>query len=613
MRRGEGIDAVLHRHDSTDMLPRPLEPDANLVDLRILATSDVHGWLADWDYHAAQPSSACLARAADLVDLARVGSPNTMLFDNGDFLQGSPLADQHAAMTTANPVIAAMNHMRYDAATLGNHEFNFGLGVLEAVLAEAEFPVVSANVSHVDGRPLVARSVVLDRRVVDGHGGLHDLRVGVIGFLPVQIMTWDAAHLTGRLRVEAMTAAARNQLPDLRAHCDVVVALCHAGIGSASAPDTSEDAATALAGIDGIDVVIAGHSHLVFPSPQFRGVDGVDADAGTLQGKPAVMPGARGSHLGVVDLRLRIRDWGIVSARSAAVPVGSCHVHQGLLEVIRAPHDAVRARMEQAIGHNPDPINSFFAMVAPSRATALIADASARHLRGKMKGTILGTGQPFKCGGRGGPSHYTDIPAGKLALRHAGDLYGYPNTIAALHLTGEEIRLWLERAAGAFRQIRAGGTDQMLLDPHFPSYNFDLVHGVDFTIDLSSPAMFDGAGLRVSDGRIRNLTLGGAPLDPAAAFVVATSSYRAGGSGGFAPRPPSLSDPTRLTDVLADYMADPAPPPETPFWRFGAMPGTSVTFATSPRAVDHMDEVSHLALTPLGLDAAGFMTMRLAL
>lgn len=607
------MEVVLNRLGSTDTLPLVSDPDGTHVDLRILATSDVHGWLADWDYHAARPSGACLARAADLVGRARAGSVNTLLFDNGDFLQGSALADQYAATTDANPVIAAMNHLRYDAATLGNHEFNFGLEVLDAVLDGVGFPVVSANVSHVDGRPLVARSVVLDRRVLDGTGVPHDLRVGVIGFLPVQIMTWDAAHLTGRLQVEAMTAAARDQIPALQARCDLVVALCHAGIGPASAPEGSEDAATALAGIDGIDVVIAGHSHLVFPSPQFRGMEGVDAEAGTLQGKPAVMPGARASHLGVVDLRLRTTDWGIVSASSAAVPVGTCAVQPDLLDVIRAPHHAVRTRMERAIGQTSDPINSFFAMVAPSRATALIADASARHMGGKIGGAVLGTGQPFKCGGRGGPSHYTDIPAGALALRHAGDLYSYPNTIAALHMTGEEIALWLERAAGVFRQIRPGEADQPLLDPFFPSYNFDLVHGVEFTINLSRPAMFDGAGVRVSDGRIGNLTLGGDPLDRAADFVVATSSYRAGGSGGFAPRAPSLIDPARLTDVLADYMADPAPPPQTPFWRFAAMPGTSVIFPTSPRAVDHMDEVPHLALTPLGLDSAGFMTMRLAL
>lgn len=613
MQTAAGIMAELARDEAPAVLPECPEPDQAFVDLRILATSDVHGWLADWNYHSARPLGAGLARAAGLIDLARSGSTNTLLFDNGDFLQGSPLSDRFATEAARNPVIAAMNHLRYDAAALGNHEFNFGLEALAAVLDRAAFPVVSANVSDIDGHPLVPRSAVLTRRVADGGGRLHDLRVGVIGFLPVQIMVWDSAHLTGRVKVETMIAAAHAQIPDLRSRCDIVVALCHAGIGPAIVPDDSEDAATALAGVIGIDVVIAGHSHQVFPSAQFAGVTGVDPVAGTLQGKPAVMPGSRASHLGVVDLRLRVGDWTIAACASTAVPVGSTAPQQGLLDVIRAEHDIIQKGMERPIGHTDRPINSFFAMVAPCRATTLIAEASARHLDGRIAGTILGTGQPFKCGGRGGPSHYTDIPAGPLTQRHAGDLYGYPNTIAALRLTGEEIRLWLERAAGVFYQITTGASDQPLINPAFPSYNFDLVHGVRFEIDLSQPAMFDPAGACVSNGRIRNLTLDGAPIDPLGEFVVATSSYRAGGSGGFAPRPPVLTDNVRLTDVVADYLGNPAPVSEHPFWRFAPMPDTSVVFATSPRAVHYLDEVPHLALTPLDCDATGFLMMRLDL
>ena len=594
--------------------PLPV-PRPDRVHLRLLATSDVHGWLEPWDYHAARPvPQAGLARIARLIEEARTAS-NTLLFDNGDFLQGSPLSDRRVAEGEGHPVIAAMNHLHYDAVTLGNHEFNFGLPALLEALGQARFPVVSANISDPEGQEIVPRSVVLARQVADGAGGLHDLRVGVIGFLPVQVLVWDKAHLEGRVKVEPILTAARAQVGALRARCDLVVALCHAGIGLPTVPEDSEDASTALAGLEGIDVVVAGHSHLVFPSARFDGMPAVDAVRGTLQGKPAVMPGSRGSHLGVIDLQMRVGDWKILEADSHAVPVTGVRASPALVDLIAPAHRATLAEMDRPLGHTDQPLNSFFAMVAPCRAASLIAEASAAYVREQLGGSlpVLGSGQPFKCGGRGGPSHYTDIPAGPLILRHASDIYSYPNTVAALRLTGRQVHLWLERAARVFRRIRPGLPDQPLLDPEVPSYNFDVIHGVTFVVDLERPAMFGADGQRMSDGRIRDLRWQGRPLDPEAEFIVATSSYRAGGAGGVASLPPIWSGARRMRDVLADHLALAPVPEAVPFWTFAPMADTSVTFPTSPHAAAHLDEVPHLALTPLAEDEAGFLNLRLSL
>ncbi|WP_128253334.1 bifunctional 2',3'-cyclic-nucleotide 2'-phosphodiesterase/3'-nucleotidase [Falsirhodobacter deserti] len=592
--------------------------DATLVDLRILATSDIHGWLEAWDYHSARPLPAAgLARTATLIEKAREGAENSLLFDNGDFLQGSPLAEWSAGNPEApHPIIAAMNHLHYDAATLGNHEFNFGLEMLEGAVAQAGFPIVSANISRLGGTPLVPRTTVLHRQVADRAGRVHPLRVGVIGFLPVQVMIWDHSLLTGRVEVETPLAAARRHVATLRQRCDLLVALCHGGIGCASAAEGSEDFATAIAGVAGVDVVIAGHSHLVFPDHRFRGLEGVDAEGGSLQGKPAVMPGSRGSHLGLVDLQLEVRDWSVASSSSRLVAAGPAPPAPSLRRVIGPAHDAVRREMDRPLGHSDVPLNSFFALVAPSRATALVAEASARHVRNLLGDDlpVLGTGQPFKVGGRGGAGYFTDVPAGPLSLRHANDLYVYPNTLAVLRLTGHEIRLWLERAAGAFRLIHPGKADQPLLDPDFPAYNFDVVHGVEFKIDLSRPPMFDNTSAQVSDGRITQILYNDAPLDPQAEFLVVTSDYRAGGVGGYAPRLPFMTSKTLLRDVVAQHLRDMPPTrAEKPFWRFMPMAGTSVTFPTSPRALSHLDEVPHLSLTPLAHDRDGFLTMRLDL
>lgn len=587
-------------------------PDG-LVHLRILATSDLHMHLHPWDYHSARPTADYgLARIATLIEQARAEVGACILLDNGDALQGGAMGDWVAQGRglggRIHPAAAAMNHLRYDAATLGNHEFNYGLDFLMKALEAAEFPVVAASISRSDGRPLVPRWTILRRRVTDAGGGVHDLRIGVIGFLPPQIMTWDRAALEGRVIAEDIVAAARRHVPALRAEgCDIVVALSHSGIGGTGDATGEENASTALAAVAGIDVVVAGHSHQLFPSQNFADDPAVDPVRGTLHGKPAVMPGFWGSHLGVIDLHLDPADWSVRHCHSALRDVRDVPPDPALVGVIAPDHLETLEFVKQPVGESRIALNTFFAMVSPAPALGLIADAGAAYA-GQLLGSglrTLGTGLPFKAGGRGGPDYFTDIPAGPIARRHVSDIYGYPNDFAALRLRGAELAAWLERAASVFNTIRPGQPDQPLLPPEVPSYNFDLIHGLTFRIDLAAPPC----------ARIRDLSLDGAPLDPDAEFHIATSSYRASGTGGFATRPPVAQGPAPMREVLMDHMRARSPigRPEAPFWSFVPMPGTTVTFDTSPKAVDHLHEVPHLSLTPLGLTGRGFLRLRLHL
>lgn len=598
------------------IFPQTDADHGKLVHLRILATSDIHVQLAAWDYHAATMSPFGLSRVAGLI--AEERSANTLLLDNGDFLQGSPMADWVAAEGdgTGHPVIAAMNRMGYDAAALGNHEFNYGLGFLNRALEGAAFPVVSANVHYAGGGLVVPPWIVLERRVVDDAGTSHDLRIGVIGFLPPQIISWDRSVLGDSLRTEDMVAAARRHLPDLRARCDLVAALAHSGIGSVDQPEGSENAATAIAALDGIDAVIAGHSHLLFPSDAFAGLDGVDP-SGALAGKPAVMPGFAGSHLGVIDLHLRPDDWRVMQATARLLPALG-HAPDPAVEAgVAAAHAATLAFVERPVGSVLHPLDSLFGMVAPSAAMRLAAEALAEHVADHAGSDlpVLGTGVPFKCGGRGGPDYYVDIPEGDLALRHISAIYPYPNKIAALELTGAELSDWLEKVARAFRTIRPGEADQPLLSPDFPSYNFEVIYGLEFRIDLSVPPRFDADGRQVSDSRrILDLRRNGQPLNSEARFLLATSSYRAGHGGGFVSSAPAWSGQDGMRDIVAAHVAARSPldlrrPPE---WRFAPMPGTSVTFDTAPDARPG-PETAHLELEPLGMTAEGFLRMRLSL
>ena len=293
---------------------------SNQAHLRIMETTDLHVHVYPYDYYSDKPvDTVGLARTAAHIDAIRAEATNTMLVDNGDFLQGNPMGDYIAyergmAEGDMHPVIKAMNTLGYDASTLGNHEFNYGLDFLQKSLAGADFPVVSANVATRTGasptqdQTLLKPFVILDRQVTDGDGTSHPIRVGIIGFVPPQIMNWDRKHLEGNVEARDIVTTARAYIPQMKEEgADIIIALSHSGIGSADWTEGMENASVPLAALDGIDAVMTGHSHLVFPSPTYAEFAGVDAEKGLIHGKPAVMGGFWGSHLGVIDLMLELR------------------------------------------------------------------------------------------------------------------------------------------------------------------------------------------------------------------------------------------------------------------------------------------------------------------
>ena len=601
--------------------------------------------LLPWDYFADLPRpDVGLARTADLITSARAGAPNTLLLDNGDILQGTPMGDLMAQngleQGDPHPMIQAMNSLGYDAATLGNHEFNYGLDFLMGVLKAAAFPLTSANVALREGamarddRTLLAPYLLLDREMADVSGATHRLRVGVIGMLPPQIMVWDRDHLEGRITTRDMVEATAAFLPEMReAGADIVIALCHSGIGAAGASAGMENAALALAALPGVDAVVAGHSHLVFPSTAFAGRTGVDVDQGTLAGKPATMPGAFGSHLGMIDLVLEpdARGWRVAEGSGRAVPVGKSGgspsaASRAVTQAARDAHAATLRQVRLPVGYSAMPLTTHFAMVAPVQAARVIAAAKRWHVAERLRDSplarlpILSTAAPFKAGGRGGPGHYTEVPEGPIAMRHVADLYPFPNTICALRVSGEDIAGWLERSAGAFLRITPGKTDQPLLDPEFPTSSFDTIFGLTYGIDLSQPARFDAHGTEVDPGarRIVDLRHDGRPVAPDDWFIVATNSYRAGGGSRFPGASPDRivwSDGRRNVDVLRDYITTRGGlrPDTTPVWRFHPLPGTSALFDTSPRARLASVDPSGLEIEPAGRGQDGFARFRIRL
>jgi 2',3'-cyclic-nucleotide 2'-phosphodiesterase/3'-nucleotidase len=638
------------------MHPFSARAQANQAHLRIMETTDLHVHVYPYDYYGDKPNDTMgLARTATIIDQIRAEATNSMLVDNGDFLQGNPMGDYIAYERgmkegDVHPIIKGMNLLGYEASTLGNHEFNYGLDFMFKVLAGANFPFVCANLTkgQLAADPtkddlFLKPYVILDKKIKDGAGAEHAIRIGLIGFVPPQIMTWDTRHLSGKAMTRDIVKTAEAWVPQMKAEgAQIIIALSHSGMGEPGYVEMAENASLALAAIDGIDAIVTGHSHLDFPGSKFQDKDGKDLPGfdgakGLVAGKPGVMGGFWGSHLGLIDLMLE-RDgnaWKIVGSTSEARPISkrvdgktqaTVESKAEVEAAVKEDHEATLAYVRAPVGKTSAPLHSYFALVADDPSVQIVSQAQTWYIKDMLKESehkdlpVLSAAAPFKAGGRGGPEYYTDVPAGVIAIKNVADLYLYPNTVQAVVITGAQVKEWLEMSAGIFNAIEAGKADQPLINAEFPSYNFDVIDGVTYKIDLSQPPKYDpkGAVLNASSNRIVDLMFDGKPIDPAAKFVVASNNYRAGGGGNF----PEINGskvvfqaPDTNRDVIVRYIIEQGTinPSADANWTFAPMAGTTVLFETGPKAKDFIADVKAVKIEPAGDGAEGFAKYRITL
>ncbi|MCZ8235794.1 MAG: bifunctional 2',3'-cyclic-nucleotide 2'-phosphodiesterase/3'-nucleotidase [Inhella sp.] len=575
------------------------------LPLRVMATSDVHMHLLAHDYYQDRPTERYgYALTLRLIEQARREQANHLLFDNGDLLQGSPLGDV-AARTASDdhPAYRLLRVARVDAATLGNHEFNYGLPFLQRAVRGAGFPVLSANVVRPGTkRPVFQPSTLLQRRWRDTAGRWHALRVGVIGLTPPQIMAWDRRHLAGRVEALDMVAVARDEVSRLRRRgADLVVIVAHTGLDT-SGRGSHEHAGQALAQIPGVDALILGHAHAEWPGPGYAHLAGLDAATGRVHGVPAVMPGRWGDHLGIIDLTLR-RDtqgrWRVREAQSTLRRVSAEGSPLPALLVSDA-HAATLARMREPLAQSTQSLHSDWALVADSLSVELAARAQAWRARQWLADTpwaglpLLSASAPFRAGGRPASDNVTRVPAGTLTQRHVNDLYVFPNSLKVVRVSGAELQDWLERSAGQFRTIDPlGEAVQDLIASHHPAYNFDVIEGVSYEIDPSQPPRFGPGGERLNPHaqRVLNLRHHGVAVLPEQVFLVATNSYRAGGGGqfpGLGPDRVVIDSEDDMRDVLSQYLQHRGTVTEgvDHNWRIRTVPGVRFRMRNAPVAAD---------------------------
>ncbi len=350
------------------------------AEINILETTDLHAHMADYDYYADKQSDTLgLARTATLIKEARDALPNTFLVDNGDLIQGSPLGDYMARVKgitdDTHPIYKAMNMLKYDVGNIGNHEYNFGLDFLEYAVSGSEFPYVSTNSMVVDGdddptndKTLFNEYVIVEREITADDGSKHMVKVGFMGFVPPQIMQWDADNLTGKIYPKDVIEAAEQTVVKLKAEgADVIVAIPHSGINAEPRKGMDEQTSYYLTEVEGVNAVMFGHSHGVFPSEDYADFKNADIEKGTLNGVPAVMPGFWGSHLGVVNLKLAKTDngWDVVDGTGSVKSIykkegrdtiALVEAHQDVLDAVETEHQATIDYMNTAVGETTGPL-----------------------------------------------------------------------------------------------------------------------------------------------------------------------------------------------------------------------------------------------------------------
>ncbi len=578
--------------------------DGTRVDVALLETTDLHTNVMSYDYfRLAEDKTIGFERVATLITDARKQFANTLLFDNGDTIQGTALSDYQAQVNplACDQVLAmykVMNELKYDAGGIGNHEFNYGLSFLSQVtgnrfnvnLAPAEkpipsagsapcagpnFPLVLANVLSVkDRQPIFKPYVILDRTIkavaADGKPVDAPLKVGVIAFTPPKILDWDKRWLNGVVYTDGIKELAEKYVPEMRAKgADLVIAISHGGLDAGPYRPSMENANWHLATVPGIDAMLIGHSHQLFPNaastmPQFN-LPGVDKVKGFVNGTPTVMANFWGKSLGVIQLNLvaTAGKWSVdktktvVEARSiqnadktfvAPLPAVAAS--------IKAEHEATIAYVKTPIGRSDFAMTSYFVDVGDTSAIQIVNEAQADYVARYVKANlpqyetlpVLSTASPFKTGFAGG-GDFTDIAAGDMAINNAADLYLFPNTLYAVKVTGAGLKDWLEAAARRFRQIDPAMTAEQSLTSTVPGYTFDMITSKDFSYEID---VTQGNG-----NRVKNLTYKGAPVSPTAEFIVATNNYRASGGGNF----PGLdgtktliASPDTNRDVLIEFI-----------------------------------------------------------
>ncbi|MGY1665495.1 bifunctional metallophosphatase/5'-nucleotidase [Geodermatophilus sp. SYSU D00696] len=528
------------------------------LDITLLATTDLHGRVQDWDYFK---NAAYTERSGDATGLARVGTvvdrvraeqgeESVLVVDNGDFLQGTPLSYYYARQEPVtetgaeHPMAAAYDAIGYDAQVVGNHEFNYGLDLLQAYAGDVDHPVLGANVvDAVTGEPYLP-PYTLQKMEVPGH---KPVTVGILGLTTPGSAIWDRGNVEGRVEFQDMVEAARRWVPIVDRQADVVVVLSHAGVGGTSSygPDAAptENPSDVIARtVPGIDAMVVGHSHRDVPSQVVE--NEVTGDDVVL-----TQPYRWGATVSRVDVSLaKTRgQWDVTGVTAAALRTKGVAEDPDVLAVTDEAHRTTVDYVNQVVARSTEELSAATSRYEDTAILDFIQQVQTETVDVALEGTpqadlpVLSIAAPF--------SRDAVFPQGDVTIRDIAGLYVYDNTLQAVELTGAEVRAYLEFSAKYFAQVPATGD----VDPETitgagstPDYNYDVLSGVDYDLDVSKPV----------GQRATRLEVDGVAVADGDRFVVAVNNYRRSGGGNFpgiAAAPLIYDEQQEIRQLLIDW------------------------------------------------------------
>jgi 2',3'-cyclic-nucleotide 2'-phosphodiesterase/3'-nucleotidase len=508
----------------------------------IAATTDLHGRIYPIDYSNDFPYEGGLAKISTEVAALRNVDPNLLLLDSGDTIEGNPLAYYHARRNNApiDPMMLVMNYLHYDAMTVGNHDFNYGLAVQDKAHSEAQFPWLSANIYNTQThKPAYVPYIV---KVVNG------IRVGILGLTTPAIPAWEQPVNYKDLEFHEPVAEARKWVSILRndEHADAVVVVMHMGLernlatgGIAVGAIPNENRAIAIAQeVPGIDLILMGHTHQDVPAVVINGV--LMAQAGRW-----------GDHVIKADLyfsRQGSGPWHVTATAAQSLRMQGVSPDPKVLEMAKSYNEETERWLASPIGTCDKDLD----------ARAIFTDSAMLDLVQRVQ---LEAGQA-DVSLAATFNDRAQIHAGPVTVREMAGLYVYPNTLVVIQATGRQLKAALEHSALFFLPYDPSKTLNQLVNPNFYLYNFDRAEGVSYDIDIRRP---------IGD-RIQNLTYKGQPLQPDQTFRLAMNNYRYSGGGAydmFKDSPVVFRSSIEIRDLLIDWVEKHHSIPSTPVdnWR----------------------------------------------
>ncbi|WP_186647308.1 bifunctional 2',3'-cyclic-nucleotide 2'-phosphodiesterase/3'-nucleotidase [Fluviispira vulneris] len=512
-------------------------------ELAILETSDLHCNVVPHDYYNdVKIEHFGLAKTASLIKKFRKIYENNLLVDNGDLLQGSALADLVARVhplkkNETHPILKVMNILNFDIATVGNHDFNYGLDFLLNVIQKAKFPFICSNVYYYNENAKNKRG----ERILPGHFIIEKklscnetIKIGFMGVAPPQIMTWDKHILLGKVVVQEIVDAVKEQVKELKKKkVDLICVLAHSGILPLKYNLGTENAVCEISKIKGVDAIFSGHAHSVFPGGKiFNNLENmhIDNTIGKINNVPVVMPGAWGSHLGIIRfiLEKKNKKWKVLQSFSEVHNVKETTADSEVLATIKDDNEHTLKHIRSTVGESNIHIYSWFSTLQHTLTSQIIQETGVEYAANYLKHTewknlpILCSFAPVNTGGHGSP--YIHIQKGPLAIKDISNLYPYDNELKVVLINGEQLKEWLEFSAQAFLQIDIDSEKEIsLLNPFYPSFNFDCISNIEYNIDVTMPL----------GNRIKNLNYKNTPISTTQQFALVTNNYRASGGGNF--------------------------------------------------------------------------------